>query len=787
MLTRFLAAGNSAPYEPPYWDISRISPIFANSGYVGDRDSLPLDIKFKTDGTIMFLLGDSGNDITSYTLSVPWDVTSITYSRVFDASAYVGTIPSGLCISDDGTDIYIIANNLGRIVQFTSITPWVFDSGTTSYTGFLEFDTIVDFPNYMEGLYFKAGGFKAYAVGYNVIGSDCYLTEITLSTAWDITSYSSFVAQSITTPTGLRPRGLAMSSSGDTVFINDDVTADVYQYALSTPWDVTTLSYVQDFTGTISGTSIRGLTARPEGTAFFYVEQVADNVYAYGMGNPWSIAREDRFSVSVQDSAPVDIAFKPDGAKMYMLGNTGNDINEYNLSIDWDITTAVYNTKSSALIQTFPSSLYFKSNGLSVYIAGSSPDEISRYDLGTAWDISTATYVQSLDPIGKEPLPSDVFFKPDGTKMYTVGVSDDYVNEYSLHIAWDVSTSFYIQSFSVAAQETSPTGVFFKSDGTKMYIIGGTGDDVNEYDLSTAWDVSTATYVRAKSIFAQETAPTSVFFKDDGTKMYVIGTTGDDVNEYSLGTAWNVSTATYVRVKSVSAQETSPQGLFFKPDGSKMYVLGAAGDDVNEYSLGTAWDVSTATYVQNFSVSTQETSPTGVFFKYDGTKMYIIGSAVDAVFEYNLGTAWDVSTATYSKNFQFYNSDETPLGVTFKSDGTKMYVAYSNDDTIREYTLLTAWDISAAYVSASLNVNIYNDGPRVVKFYNDGLILFIASVGHITKYNLSTAWDITSAVFEVQVPVASPSTAFGFDFDDVGSALYTIDGSSDAIKRWNLF
>jgi hypothetical protein len=93
--------------------------------------------------------------------------------------------------------------------------------------------------------------------------------------------------------------------------------------------------------------------------------------------------------------------------------------------------------------------------------------------------------------------------------------------------------------------------------------------------------------------------------------MYVIGLSGDDVNEYDLSTAWDVSTASYLQNFSVSAQESAPYGVFFKPDGLKMYIIGFLGDDVNEYDLSTAWDVSTASYLQNFSVAAQETSQLG--------------------------------------------------------------------------------------------------------------------------------------------------------------------------------
>jgi sugar lactone lactonase YvrE len=67
-----------------------------------------------------------------------------------------------------------------------------------------------------------------------------------------------------------------------------------------------------------------------------------------------------------------------------------------------------------------------------------------------------------------------------------------------------------------------------------------------------------------------------------------------------------------------------------------MYVIGTAGDDVNEYDLSTAWDVSSASFLQLFSVAAQETVPQSVFFKPDGTKMYVIGTASDVIWAYDL-------------------------------------------------------------------------------------------------------------------------------------------------------
>jgi len=65
---------------------------------------------------------------------------------------------------------------------------------------------------------------------------------------------------------------------------------------------------------------------------------------------------------------------------------------------------------------------------------------------------------------------------------------------------------------------------------------------------------------------------------------------GDDVNEYACTTGFDVSTCAFTDAFSVSAQETIPQDLAFNTDGTKMFVVGSSGDDVNEYTISVGFD-----------------------------------------------------------------------------------------------------------------------------------------------------------------------------------------------------
>ena len=57
-----------------------------------------------------------------------------------------------------------------------------------------------------------------------------------------------------------------------------------------------------------------------------------------------------------------------------------------------------------------------------------------------------------------------------------------------------------------------------------MFIAdAGSGDDINEYTLTTGFDVSTASFVDALDVSGQDSRPCGIRFNNDGTKLYVTG------------------------------------------------------------------------------------------------------------------------------------------------------------------------------------------------------------------------------------------------------------------------
>ena len=267
---------------------------------------------------------------------------------------------------------------------------------------------------------------------------------------------------------------------------------------------------------------------------------------------------------------------------------------------------------------------------------------------------------------------------------------------------YDLANASYDSvSFSVSAQSTQPTDLFISPDGYKIYISSNSNDIIFEYDLSTAFDLSTASYNSVNFLLPTANSDvTSLSFSSDGLKFYTADFADDTIYEYDLTSAWDLSTASYNSVSlSVVAAGNDPQGVVISTDGYKMFVLSLANDTVYQYSLSTAFDLSSASYDSvSFAVGSQDTTPSNIWFSPEGSTMFLSGNSTDSIYKYSLTSAWDLSTASYSgESFSVSSQETNPKGVTFSSDGAKMYVVGNATDTIYQYSTAAAAPAPATF------------------------------------------------------------------------------------------
>jgi len=341
-------------------------------------------------------------------------------------------------------------------------------------------------------------------------------------------------------------------------------------------------------------------------------------------------------------------------------------------------------------------------------------------------------------------------------------------------------------SFSVASQDTSARSVRFKSDGTKMYMLGADSDSVHQYSLSTAWDLSTASYDSVSfSVAAKDTTAISIVFKPDGTEMYMCGAVNNSIHQYNLSTAWDISTASFDSTLSFASQDVAMYSAAFKPDGTKMYTVGIGNDALYQYSLSTAWDLSTATYDSvSFGISGQDGNATDLVFNPDGTTIYVTGLVNRTVYQYDLTTAWDLSTASYSGTSLYVGTVVGPTGLDLKSDGTKMYMVEASTDTIYQYsTVLTTntLDLSTGSVfeiTPTSDIQVTLSNPAASGTVSGAtLLLNIGGTPYTINYDTSIEWPGGTAP---TAPAANETDVITFNTRDGGTtynAALAIDGA----------
>jgi hypothetical protein len=90
--------------------------------------------------------------------------------------------------------------------------------------------------------------------------------------------------------------------------------------------------------------------------------------------------------------------------------------------------------------------------------------------------------------LGQTTTPTDVLFSSDGVKMFVIG---SLVYQYALSTAWDVSTASYDNKSFAPNPPASPSASAFSADGTKLYLLAGGLNTVYQWEMSLWKPVTT--------------------------------------------------------------------------------------------------------------------------------------------------------------------------------------------------------------------------------------------------------------------------------------------------------
>ncbi len=321
-----------------------------------------------------------------------------------------------------------------------------------------------------------------------------------------------------------------------------------------------------------------------------------------------------------------------------------SDSAQYFADITNDSSVFTITAKDTATIQQYDSaggtfSITFKaSDGVNLATALS---EFTILFVMPIPSIETAVFEKSVAITAR-----GISFNNDQSTMYlaryTGGTPAWVISSYSLSTPGDIqnNTKTYDLTLAKATNEVwepqDPYGLSFSGDGTKflLFTYPGGADRIYQYNLSTPWDLSTATY------FSYYDLPASFFggyVTPDFTSYFVVDT-GRNLSKYSISNN-NINTTAIIPGQVFDldpANQKSFEDVFFSPDGLKMYIIQITDNTILEYTLLNPYEISPAPTLTGTLSTVSENSR--YFDLYlTAQKLYAGGSTPAIVAQYSLG------------------------------------------------------------------------------------------------------------------------------------------------------
>ena len=434
----------------------------------------------------------------------------------------------------------------------------------------------------------------------------------------------------------------------------------------------------------------------------------------------------------------------------------------------------------------------FVDNGYKLFVLNN--NSVSRYDLTTPYDLTTATVAQDrVLSTGGYGLAA----KSDGTKIFASDRYNRRVREWTLTTPFDLTTAQQTAQLNFTFDRVDPIGI--DSSGTHL-IVGGDGgyDYTVSFTLSTPWDLSTAqSDMSTANFFIVPSSERIIEFGDSGSRLF-IGREGGGIYSYSLTTPYTVPDNLDV-VSGFSALFTpgNMRSFTFSADGLTLFVLRYTNNDIQVYTLATAYDISSPTLAYTTAALTTIdatfTQPYDIKIKPDGTTLLLLDYNNRKICQLSMSTPWDLTTLSYAGNsFTVYY---VPQKMSVSPDGTRIATGNYYYNRFYEYVLTTGWDVrtevgTSNQGSGSL-VSILGGYPYHIAWSSDGSYGYALADNVAYKLVTTTPYSVIGASWPT--PTAgydSSNTGWMFEWAPDGTYYYVIDDYQwirrDLSEAWNI-
>lgn len=680
--------------------------------------------------------GTSSGDLYQYNLAGPYDFSSI--SQVGAAVTLTGTNISSLKFSPTGDRVFYrtAVSGSNKLIQYDLGTPY--DVNTTS--NLVEVDPS-EFGSFI-GFTFSSVGDKLFVSRNRIVYEYSLSTPFDISTMTFVTNTASFSDLNATFP-----NDMAFVDNGNILLLMS--SSRVFQIDQSTPYDASTMSF-NDVEATIVGTG-SSIAFNNTGSRVYFLDGNFGILRSYQLYDDTppeltSIARKSQTEYTLIFSEAV--AAKELTPASFTLNDGSNNIQATGISDN------VLEDKQVDLI--FPGTISSGGTFTITYDNSTNHDEVSDLACNAATTDATGVsiVVESVPPqiaygrISSNNELTIYFDEPillSGTATTSIfTLASCYGESISVNGIIDSNPADQVLQLTTDDLSQIQGDLSLNISSTANEIIDLSGNDFGQgvlsisynYDPSiAAWDGTTEL-----DLSSETTSPFASLFDGTGTQLYVLGQTEKEIYKYQLSTPYDVSTAQVTTdILDVSSQQDIPYGMSFNTDGTRFYLLGEPQSGqfnyVVQYNLSTAYDLSTGTISGSFDTFTGEGEavPTDLQFNEDGSKAFILGHTNDRIYTYNLATNFEITSATYAGSAETYQIATNVIGENnqafqFRPDGFELHILLPSAGRIYRYALSSSFDLSTINPSTLgfLNFNLANSTTDFI--YNaDGTVVYMLS------------------------------------------------------------
>jgi len=609
--------------------------------------------------------------------------------------------------------------------------------------------------------------------------------------------------------------------------------------------------------------SLRGFNFGNSGLKLYALSYTNDAVYQYTLSTAYDIstASYDSKSLSLTGFGdPWHILFKTDGTRCFVFTYTSSmtTVRVYDLSTAWDLSTStagnIYYLNASPNLAGLTTGIvrwaHFSSDGLRLIARQNS--QLYQFNLSTAWDLDTAegytkriseTYpriyysnayavddiVQSLQP-NQQPYGGITEDGKNLIYMPTIkGLNNSTYDRYSGQIkminASDISELQPSGHVSRFFRGNLSGGNLTSNIAEGALIFGGNGAYAHDYQGTEIYQAETGFTYGANKItrFPTESSNSNnpielsvnakIFhtITEDEFRQERIGVTKVKQKYFYCQTDLNIGTGnkfilplTYTDQRMLGVLRDTDDlpnfsGVTQRDFPTRVNILSAG---VYAYNARLMDDLENASYTQNYSLAT--TNERGLWFDKEGDKMYTLDLTNNYVRYYSLSSSWDLTTASYTSFFA-YSPATSATGLCFNPHGTKMYVIGS-DRYLYEYNLSTAWDITSASHTTGDNMYLGTAyyGWFSPQFSGNGKYLYCTQndrtsswgntnyYSRLARFTLGTNWDISTISTAEQYNILSTSSGTyanavqaSYMAPDASGGFFFNNGSDNFFKFYN--